>query len=69
MAHWIMPQQDDGMSEPIFYQVRCSECGFDIDPQTWHMELHQYSADKYCPMCGSKMHEDKPKSLLDSVAE
>ena len=54
-GHWIMPVQDDGMSDPIYYQVRCSECGFDLDPQTWHMELHQYGADKYCPNCGAKM--------------
>lgn len=54
-GHWIMPQQDDGMSDPIYYQVRCSKCGFDLDPQTWHMELHQYDADKYCPNCGAKM--------------
>ena len=65
MAHWIMPQQDDGMSDPIYYQVRCSECGFDLDPQTWHQELNQYGADKYCPKCGSKMYEDKPKTLFE----
>lgn len=57
MGRWIMPVQDDGMSDPIYYQVRCSECGFDLDPQTWHMELHQYGADKYCPNCGAKMQE------------
>lgn len=57
VGHWIMPVQDDGMSDPIYYQVRCSECGFDLDPQTWHMELHQYGADKYCPNCGAKMQE------------
>lgn len=56
-GHWIMPVSDDGMSEPICYQVRCSECGFDLDPQTWHMELHQYGADKYCPNCGCRMQE------------
>ena len=56
-GHWIMPVQDDGMSEPIYYQVRCSECGFDLDPQTWHMELHQYGADKFCPNCGCRMVE------------
>lgn len=55
-GRWLMPQQDDGMSDPIYYQVRCSECGFDLDPQTWHMELHQYGADKYCPNCGAKMN-------------
>ena len=54
-GHWEMPQLDDGMSDPIYYQVLCSECGFDLDPQTWHMELHQYGADKYCPNCGAKM--------------
>lgn len=69
-GHWIMPVQDDGMSDPIYYQVRCSKCGFDLDPQTWHMELHQYGADKYCPKCGAKLVEDKPKkTLLDNVAE
>ena len=52
---WIMPIQDDGMSDPIYYQVRCSKCGFDLDPQTWHQELHQYGADKYCPNCGADM--------------
>jgi len=56
-GHWIMPVQDDGMSDPIYYQVRCSKCGFDLDPQTWHMELHQYGADKYCPKCGFRMVE------------
>ena len=56
-GHWIEPQQDDGMSDPIYYQVRCSECGFDLDPQTWHMELHQYGADKFCPKCGCRMVE------------
>lgn len=66
-GHWIMPIQDDGMSNPICYQVRCSECGFDLDPQTWHMELHQYGADKYCPRCGSKMYEDK--GILEQLAE
>lgn len=58
-GHWLMPQQDDGMSDPIYYQVRCSECGFDLDPQTWHMELHQYGADKYCPNCGARMTESE----------
>ena len=57
-GHWIMPVQDDGMSDPIYYQVRCSECGFDLDPQTWHMELHQYGADKYCPKCGCAMKRE-----------
>ena len=58
-GHWIMPQQDDGMSDPIYYQVRCSECGFDLDPQTWHQELHQYGADKYCPNCGANMESEE----------
>ena len=60
-GHWIMPVQDDGMSDPIYYQVRCSECGFDLDPQTWHQELHQYNADKFCPKCGClmKIRSDK----------
>ena len=62
-GHWIMPVQDDGMSDPIYYQVRCSECGFDLDPQTWHQELHQYGADKFCPKCGSKMYEDNKTDL------
>lgn len=57
-GHWIMPVQDDGMSDPIYYQVRCSECGFDLYPQTWHLELHQYDADKYCPNCGAKMESE-----------
>ena len=57
-GHWIMPIQDDGMSDPIYYQVRCSKCGFDLDPQTWHQELHQYNADKYCPNCGARMISD-----------
>ena len=59
VGHWIMPQQDDGMSDPIYYQVRCSECGFDLDPQTWHQELHQYDADKFCPKCGSPMEIER----------
>lgn len=58
-GHWIMPRNDDGMSDPIEYQVRCSECGFDFDPQTWHMELHKYGGDKYCPYCGVRMIEPK----------
>lgn len=56
-GQWIMPVQDDGMSDPIYYQVRCSKCGFDLDPQTWHQELYQYGADKYCPNCGCRMGE------------
>mgnify|MGYP006935967018 CR=1 FL=1 len=56
-GYWIMPVQDDGMSDPIYYQIRCSKCGFDLDPQTWDMELRQYSADKYCPSCGARMIE------------
>lgn len=56
-GHWIMPVNDDGMSDPYDYQVKCSECGFDLDPQTWHQELHQYGADKFCPKCGAKMVE------------
>ena len=59
VGHWIMPQQDDGMSDPIYYQVRCSECGFDLDPQTWHQELHQYDADKFCPKCGCPMEIER----------
>lgn len=55
MGHWIMPVQDDGTSEPILYQIRCSQCGFDLDPQTWYIELHQYGADRYCPACGAVM--------------
>lgn len=55
VGHWIMPRNDDGMSDPIEYQVRCSECGFDLDPQTWHEELHRYDGDKYCPHCGKRM--------------
>lgn len=57
-GRWIMPVQDDGMSDPIYYQVRCSECGFDLDPQTWHQELHQYGADRYCPKCGTFLGGD-----------
>lgn len=58
-GHWVMPVRDDGTSDPICYQVRCSKCGFDLDPQTWHTELHQYGADKYCPNCGAKMEVEK----------
>lgn len=57
IGHWIMPVQDDGMSDSIYYQVRCSKCGFDLDPQTWDMELRRYGADRYCPKCGAKMYE------------
>ena len=56
-GHWIDPQQDDGMSDPIYYQVRCSNCGFDFDPQTFYQELKQYGADSFCPNCGAKMVE------------
>lgn len=64
-GHWIMPVQDDGMSNPICYQVQCSECGFDLDPQTWHMELYQYGADKFCPNCGAKMVEPQESEDKD----
>ena len=57
-AKWIMPKYDDGMSDPVDYQVRCSKCGFGLDPQTWVQELHQSGADKYCPKCGAKMDGD-----------
>lgn len=56
---WILPKQDDGMSEPIAYQVRCSICGFDIDPQTFWEELKRFGGDKYCSCCGSKMVREK----------
>ena len=65
-GHWIMPVQDDGMSDPIYYQVRCSKCGFDLDPQTWHQELHQYGADKYCPKCGCRMFE--PQKIKPEIS-
>jgi hypothetical protein len=52
---WIPPKHDDGMSDPIEYQVRCSVCGFDIDPQTYAMEFKRFGADKYCPKCGCRM--------------
>lgn len=67
-AHWIMPANDDGMSDPIYYQVRCSKCGFDIDPQTWYEELQKYGAGKYCPKCGCQMYEDVER-LLGRFAE
>lgn len=60
-GEWKMPIQDDGMSDPIYYQVRCSKCGFDLDPQTWHQELHQYGADNFCPNCGADMRGGKGK--------
>lgn len=60
-GEWKMPIQDDGMSDPIYYQVRCSKCGFDLDPQTWHQELHQYGADNFCPNCGADMRGGKDK--------
>ena len=53
VGHWVMPQQDDGMSDPIYYQVRCSACKWDVDPQTWYEEM----AHDYCPNCGAKMQE------------
>ena len=68
-GRWIMPVQDDGMSDPIYYQVRCSECGFDLDPQTWHQELHQYGADKYCPNCGAKMVEPQESEVSDETCD
>ena len=58
---WITPRYDDGMSEPIYYQVRCSKCGFGLDPQTWLQELHQSSADNYCPKCGAKIDKEDEK--------
>jgi hypothetical protein len=54
-AEWIMPKNDDGMSDPIEYQVRCSNCGFDMDPQTYNEEFKRYQANKFCPKCGAKM--------------
>ncbi len=54
-GEWKMPAQDDGTSDPIYYQVRCSKCGFDLDPQTWYEELHQFNADNFCPNCGANM--------------
>lgn len=60
-GHWIMPIQDDGTSDSIYYQVRCSECEFDLDPQTWYQELHQYGGDKYCPKCGARMEGERKK--------
>jgi hypothetical protein len=56
-AHWIPPRNDDGMSDPIEYQVRCSHCGFDIDPQAFYEELKRFGGDKYCPCCGYIMDE------------
>ena len=53
-AKWIPPKNDDGMSDPIEYQVRCSNCGFDLDPQTFWVELKKFGADKYCPNCGAR---------------
>lgn len=58
-GEWKMPVQDDGMSDPIYYQVRCSQCGFDIDPQTWHEELHRHGADNFCPNCGADMRGEE----------
>lgn len=54
---WIPPKYDDGTSDPIEYQVRCSVCGFDIDPQTYYMGLKRFGANKYCPKCGSRNGE------------
>lgn len=56
---WIPPKYDDGMSDPIEYQVRCSVCGFDIDPQMYAMELKRFGANKYCPKCGAEMECEK----------
>ena len=56
-AHWIPPRNDDGMSDPIEYQVRCSHCGFDIDPQIFYENLKRFGGDKYCPRCGYIMDE------------
>ena len=58
-GEWIKPVQDDGMSNPIYYQVRCSKCGFDIDPQTWYEELHCHGADNFCPNCGADMRGEE----------
>ena len=60
-GEWIKPVQDDGMSNPIYYQVRCSKCGFDIDPQTWYEELHCHGADNFCPNCGADMRPEPYK--------
>lgn len=54
-GHWIEPRNDDGMSDPIYYQIRCSKCNFDLDPQTFCEELKRYGGDKYCPRCGARM--------------
>ena len=54
MGQWIMPQMDDGMSDPVVYQVRCSVCKWDVDPQIWYEDL----AHGFCPNCGAKMGGD-----------
>lgn len=58
-GHWVMPVRDDGTSEPICYQVRCSKCGFDLDPQTFYEELKKHGGDKFCPNCGAKMESEE----------
>ena len=54
MGRWIMPQMDDGMSDPVVYQVRCSVCKWDVDPQIWYEDL----AHGFCPNCGAKLGGD-----------
>ena len=56
-GHWVLPKNDDGTSEIIEYQVRCSECGLDLDPQTYS-ELKMNNGINYCCRCGAKMEGD-----------
>ena len=53
-GHWILPKNDDGTSETIEYQVRCSECGLVLDPQTYS-ELKMNNGINYCCRCGAEM--------------
>ena len=53
-GHWILPKNDDGTSEIIEYQIRCSECGLVLDTQTYY-ELKMNNGSNYCCRCGAKM--------------
>ena len=59
-GHWILPKNDDGTSEIIEYQIRCSECGLVLDTQTYY-ELKMNNGSNYCCRCGAEMKGENNK--------